>query len=115
MALNDQELMYVYHGLNQAYPEDLHIARPLIQMLQAKGKDAVAREFAMNMARRMLALGYSSNALAFLGICEMLKHPNTDEINSMKTRAELTSGHTHSSDEERHVFTVIEALSDREA
>ncbi len=115
MALNEQELMYVYHGLNKAYPEDLHIARPLIQLLQGKGENKTAREFAMNMARRMLALGYSSNALSFLSICELLKHPDTDEIDSMKTMAELTSGHTHFSDEKRHVFTLIEALSDSEA
>jgi len=115
MALNEQELMYVYHGLNKAYPEDLHIARPLIQMLQGKGKNEVAREFSMNMARRMLALGYSSNALSFLSLCEVLNHPDTDEIESMRTMAELTSGHTHNSEENRQIFTLIEALSDGEA
>ena len=115
MALNEQELMYVYHGLMKAYPEDLHIARPLIQMMQARGKDAAAREFAMNMARRMLSLGYSSNALSFLSICEMLKHPDADEIDSMKTMAELTAGNTHVSGEARTVFELIDPLSDAEA
>jgi len=115
MALNEQELMYVYHGLMKAYPEDLHIARPLIQMMQAKGEDEVAREFAMNMARRMLAMGFSSNALAFLSICEILKHPDIAEIDSMKTMAELTSGDTHLSVSARSVFELIAPLSDSEA
>ncbi|MDX8383435.1 MAG: cyclic nucleotide-binding domain-containing protein [Ghiorsea sp.] len=115
MALNEQELMYVYHGLMKAYPSDLHIARPLIQMMQARGKEKAARELAMNMSRRMLSLGYSGNALSFLSICEMLNHPDTDEIDSMKTMAKLTAGDTHVSDEARTVFELIDPLSDAEA
>jgi CRP-like cAMP-binding protein len=108
--------MDAYHGLMRAFPEDLHIARPMIQMLQSRGETEAAREFAMTMARRMLSLGYSSYALAFISICEQLEHPNADEIDGIKTMAELTAGSIpHQSEEASQVFELIEALSDFEA
>lgn len=108
--------MDVYHDLIKAYPEDLRIARPLIQMLQARGEGESARELAMSMARRMLALGYSSYALAFLSIGEQLDYPDKDEIESMKTMAELTLGSpSQSLSEAGSVFELIEALSDSES
>ncbi len=114
MSLNEQELSYAYDALLKAFPEDLHIARPMIQMLQDRGDNASARELAMDMARRMLALGYSTYALAFITICEQLKHPNTDEINSIRTMAELTLTATHQDDDVK-MFELIETLSDAEA
>ncbi|HID37860.1 MAG TPA: cyclic nucleotide-binding domain-containing protein [Ghiorsea sp.] len=114
MALNEEELAYAYHGLLHAFPEDLHIARPMIQMLQDRGDNKAARELAMEMARRMLALGYSTYALAFITICEQLKHPNKDEINSIRTMAELTLTATHQDDDVK-MFELIETLSDAEA
>jgi len=116
MALNEHELLVTYNDLMKAYPEDLHIARPLIQMMQSRGEDEEARELAMNMARRMLSSGYSSYALAFLSMCEQLNHPDTDEIESMKTMAELTLGSSANSlGEAGEVFELIEALSDSES
>jgi len=116
MALDEKELIVIYHDLMKAYPEDLHIARPLIQMMQSRGDVEEARELAMNMARRMLSSGYSSYALAFLSICEQLKHPDVDEIESMKTMAELTLGSSANSlGEAGEVFELIEALSDSES
>jgi len=116
MSLNERQLLLAYYGLIKAYPEDLHIARPLIQMLQARGEKEAARDLAMMMGRRMLALGQSGNALAFLNICEQLEHPDTDEIYSMKTMAELTlSESAQSIGDSRDVFSLIESLSDTEA
>jgi CRP-like cAMP-binding protein len=114
MALNEEELSYAYQGLLKAFPEDLHIARPMIQMLQDRGDNEAARELAMDMARRMLALGYSTYALAFITICEQLKHPDKEEIESIKTMAELTLSATHQDDDVK-MFELIETLSDAEA
>jgi len=114
MALNEDELTYAYQGLLNAFPEDLHIARPMIQMLQDRGDNESARTLSMDMARRMLALGYSTYALAFITICEQLKHPAQDEIESIKTMAELTLSATHQDDDVK-MFELIETLSDSEA
>ena len=114
MALNEQELSYAYQGLLNAFPEDLHIARPMIQMLQDRGDNEAARNLAMDMARRMLALGYSTYALAFITICEQLKHPDKHEIESIKSMAELTLSATHQDDDVK-MFELIETLSDAEA
>jgi len=114
MSLNEQELSYAYQGLLHAFPEDLHIARPMIQMLQDRGDNEAARDLAMDMARRMLALGYSTYALAFITICEQLKHPGLDEIESIKNMAELTLTATHQDDDVK-MFELIETLSDSEA
>jgi len=116
MALNEQELMEAYHGLMQAYPEDLHIARPLIQMLQARGEEDDARELALKMSRRMLALGYSSYALAFLNICEQLGYDDMQEIAAIRNMAELTlATETHALDDAGQIFKLIEELSDMES
>ena len=113
MALNDDELLAAYDGLMKAYPEDVHIARYLVHLLQEKGRVKDASEQAMIMARRMLSLGYSSYAVAFLTICERLGMADQDEVESMKMIAELTrcsSGHG-----EGKVFELIEGLSDSES
>ena len=53
MSLTDNNLLLVYRDLHKIFPEDLHIARPLIQMLQTRDDVKHARDLAMNMARRM--------------------------------------------------------------
>lgn len=116
MALTKQEMMQAYQDLIAVYPEDLRIARPLIQMLQARGDKEAARNLAMEMARRMVSLGYSGYALGFLSLCEQLDHPDTDDIESMKTIAELTLGSPPQTlSEAGKVFSLIEALSDSES
>ncbi len=116
MALNELELMDAYQGLIKAFPDDLHIARDLIQMLQESNEIDEARDLAMIMARRMLSLGHSSDAIAFLSICEKLQPPEVDEVESMKTIAELTrSAPGQNSIREGKVFELIEELSDSES
>ncbi len=114
MSLSEEELVYAYHVLLKAFPEDVHIARPMVQMLQNRGDNKAARELAMKMARRMLAQGYSTYALAFITICEQLDHPDKDEIASMRSMAELTMSATEPEDA-GELFELIEALSDFEA
>jgi len=113
MSLNVQQLLYVYHGLHHVFREDLHLARPLIQILQKNSEPEKARQLAMEMARRMLAHGHSSSALSFLGICKRLKHPQRDDIESMISMARMTLDNPQ--DSPMQTFSLLDKLSDREA
>ncbi|MDQ6955176.1 MAG: cyclic nucleotide-binding domain-containing protein [Mariprofundaceae bacterium] len=113
MSLNVQQLLYVYHGLHHVFREDLHLARPLIQILQKNSKPEKARHLAMEMARRMLAHGHSSSALSFLGICKRLNHPQHGDIESMTSMAQMSLDNPQDSPME--TFSLIDKLSDREA
>lgn len=116
MALNDSELIHVYRGLHSTFPEDLHIARPLVQMLQAQGDIHDARDIAMMMARRMLARGRPGNAIGFLEICKQLEHPDQNEIDAMMTMAHITSDNPIDMETSGgHTFALIDQLSDFEA
>ena len=68
MALKDAELLRSYGLLHKVFPEDLHIARPLIQMVQQQQRLPLARELALAMARRMLATGKAGHAMGFLAL-----------------------------------------------
>lgn len=116
MALNDSELIHVYQGLHRTFPEDLHIARPLVQMLQQQGDIHGAREMAMAMARRMLARGRPGNAFGFLEICKQLEHPEKDEIEAMMTMAHITADTPIDVETSGgHTFVLTDQLSDFEA
>jgi len=116
MALNDAELLRSYALLHKVFPEDLHIARPLIQMVQQQGRLALARELALSMARRMLATGKSVHATGFLALCTQLDHPDTQEIESLTNMARFTqSGYSESADIENQTFALIAQLADSEA
>lgn len=114
MALNVDELLVAYEGLMEAYPEDVHVARYLIHMLQERGRVAEARDKAMIMARRMLSLGYSSYAIAFISLCERLEHPDEEEIASMRMMADLTVASSAPHGDGKS-FELIEGLSDAES
>jgi len=113
MPLNDDELLYVYHDLHHIFREDLHLARPLIQILQRRNEVEKARQIAMEMARRMLARGQPSSAIGFLEICKRLKHPQQDDIESMLSMAKMTLGSVQSTSSQ--TFSLIDRLSDKEA
>jgi len=113
MPLNDEELLYVYHDLHHIFREDLHLARPLIQILQRKNEIKKARQIAMEMARRMLARGQPSSALGFLEICKRLKHPHQDDVESMISMAKMTLGSAQATSNQ--TFSLIDRLSDKEA
>lgn len=113
MPLNDKELLYVYHDLHHIFREDLHLARPLIQMLQHHNEIDKAQQLAMEMARRMLARGQPGSTLGFLEICKRLKHPQKDDVESMISMAKMTLGSAQQSTNQ--TFSLINKLSDKEA
>lgn len=116
MALNDEELLRVYCDLHKIFPEDVHIARPLIRMFQKQGKNEYAAELALAMARRMLALGWGQDALGFLELCRNLDYPKQDEIQALSTLASITvDGSVRMEPGDIKVFSLIEQLSDQEA
>ena len=113
MSLNDKELMGVYACLQQVFREDLHLARPLIQWLQQQEDVEKARRLAMEMARRMLATGYASSAIAFLEICKRLECPQKDDIESMMSMAQMSLSDSQVATGK--TFSLIDNLSDHEA
>ncbi|MDX8401887.1 MAG: cyclic nucleotide-binding domain-containing protein [Mariprofundaceae bacterium] len=116
MALTDDELLLVYRDLYRVFPDDLHIARPLIRMLESRGEIEHARELALAMARRMLAHGRPAHAVGFLEMCRRLEHPDRQEVESLLNMARLTGVAPMELEAEsaRH-FVLIEQLSDAEA
>jgi len=116
MALNDSDLLRVYCDLHKVFPEDLHLARPLIHMFQQRGNDRHAGDLALAMAKRMLALGWGQYAIGFLELCRNLHHPQAEEIQALSTLASITdNGSIRMEPGEMRVFTLIEQLSDQEA
>jgi len=115
MPLNQENLLHVYRDMHQIFPEDLHIARPLIQMLQSIKEISSARELAMAMARRMLARGRAGDAIGFLEICRVLNHPDQDEIDALRSMAQVTAdGPIDMETGAGKLFMLIDQLSDRE-
>lgn len=116
MSLSEQKLLHSYLLLHHVFPEDMHIVRPLIQMLQKSERIKEARNLALSMARRMLASGKGGFALGFLAICKQLNHPKSDEIKALSNMARITStGFQESSSGSGHLFALIDQLSDQEA
>ena len=116
MALKEVELLRSYGLLHKVFPEDLHIARPLIQMVQQQQRLPLARELALAMARRMLATGKAGHAIGFLALCNQLDHPDREEIDSLTNMARFTQSAPSDSDNtEVKNFALIEQLSDSEA
>jgi len=116
MSLSEQKLLHSYLLLHHIFPEDMHIARPLIQMLQKTDRNKEARNFALSMARRMMASGKAGFALGFLAICKQLNHPKTEEIEALSNMARITTSGTQESDSgSNHLFALIDQLSDQEA
>lgn len=115
MALNEQTLTTAYVDLHRAFPEDLHIARPLIHIFKDAGKLDEARGLALSMARRMLARGHSGNAIGFLEMCRNLEHPDRDEVEALASMARLTTDGPADAEGGTQSFALIDQLSDHEA
>lgn len=92
----------------------MHLARPLIHLLQQADKKQAAAALAMNMARRMQTSGRHSEVLGFLAMCRQLEHPDTDSIKDMESMAQIMSGSPPSEDMPKRVFSLLEELSDQE-
>lgn len=116
MPLTDEKMKRVYQDLHEIFPEDLHIARPLIHMLQTSGDTKGASEMAMSMARRMLSKGRANDSYGFLELCKVLDHPNTEEIEAMASIARITSdGPIDVETGTGKTFMLVDHLSDYEA
>ena len=115
MALNEQTLATAYVDLHRAFPEDLHIARPLIHIFKDAGRLDEARGLALAMARRMLARGRSGNAIGFLEMCRNLGHPDRDEVEALASMARLTTDGPADVEGGVQSFALIDQLSDHEA
>jgi len=115
MPLSHDRLLLCYKILHEVFPEDLHIARPLIQMLQQRDQVDQARKLALSVARRMLATGNAGHALGFLTMCQQLEHPDKDEINDLVKIAHIAgSSPVQVGIEPSQSFALIEQLSDQE-
>ncbi|MDQ6982593.1 MAG: cyclic nucleotide-binding domain-containing protein [Mariprofundus sp.] len=112
MTLNKQELMQSYQMLHQVFPEDLHIVRPFIHMLRQSGKDKQSRVLAMAMARRMLALGNSDQAIGLLTLCQQLNHSDSEAIGTLSDMAHFSIDCLEG--ETGRIFALTEYLSDSE-
>jgi len=116
MPLSQENILHVYRDMHKVFTEDLHIARPLIQMLQGMGDVEHARDLAMGMARRMLARGRPGDAIGFLEICKLLEHPDLDEIEALRSMANITAdGPIDMETGAGKTFMLIDQLSDHEA
>jgi CRP-like cAMP-binding protein len=67
------------------------------------------------MARRMLARGRSGDAIGFLEICRLLEHPDQDEIEALRSMAQVTAdGPIDMEAGTGKLFMLINQLSDHE-
>jgi CRP-like cAMP-binding protein len=116
MSLNHNRLLLCYKILHNVFPEDMHIARPLIQMLLQRDQIDQAQDLALSTARRMLAIGNAGHAIGFLTICMQLNHPEKEEIKDLGRMAHIASSSspTHVDHELSRSFALIEQLSDQE-
>jgi len=113
MTLQAHELLQTYQHLYRIFPEDMHIARPLIQVSQKNGDVDTAYRISSELGRRMFASGRTSFATALFKLCKQLKDEHDDDIESMLAMAEVMSD----APQENHdkIFSLIEQLSDQEA
>jgi len=112
MALSEQQLLQSYGMLHRIFPEDLHIARPYIQMLQHNQHNTQALDLALSMSHRMLASGNASHALSFLSLCRQLNHPDIETIEDLSNLARYSL--SNAEDNPDQIFALIEQLSDSE-
>ncbi len=116
MPLNHDRLLLCYKILHNIFPEDMHIARPLIQMLLQRNQIEQAQNLALSTARRMLAIGNAEKTIGFLTICQQLDHPEKEDINSLQKMAKIANNNplTQEYYKPSHSFALIEQLSDQE-
>jgi len=110
----NQSIFQIYRDLLPLFPDDMHLARPLIHLLQQAEKKKAAAALAMNMARRMQTAGRHSEVLGFLAMCRQLEHPDTDSIKDMESMAQIMLGSEPSEEMAKRVFSLVEQLSDEE-
>jgi len=113
MTLQAHDLLQTYQHLYRIFPEDIHIARPLIQVSQKNGDTEAAYRISSELGRRMFACGRTSFAASLFKLCKQLKNEYDDDIESMLAMAEVMSDAPQ--DNHDKIFSLIEKLSDQEA
>ncbi len=113
---DDSHMFRVYRDLLPLFPDDLHLARPLIQLLQQAGKREAAASLAMHMARRMQSAGLYSEELGLLAMCRQLEYPDQEAIRDMESMAQIMaqSGVVDGEPPALRVFSLVEQLGDHE-
>ncbi|MDX8413740.1 MAG: cyclic nucleotide-binding domain-containing protein [Mariprofundales bacterium] len=104
----------MYRDLLPLFPDDMHLARPMIHLLQDVGNKKAAAGLAMNMAQRMQTSGRHSEVLGLLAMCRQLEHPDQESINDMESMAQIMLGSEPSEELAKRVFSLVEELSDQE-
>jgi len=107
-------IFQIYRDLLPLFPDDMHLARPLIQLLQQAGKVETAAALAMNMARRMQTSGRHSEELGFLAMCRQLNHSDIESIKDMESMAQIMVDSSSGEADSGRVFSLVEQLSDQE-
>jgi len=113
MTLQAHQLLETYHHLYRIFPEDIHIARPLIQVSKKQGDIEAAYRISSEMGRRMFVSGHTSFAVSLLRLCLQLKNEQDGDISSMLAMAEVMSDAPQ--DNQDKIFALIDKLSDKES
>jgi len=112
MTLQASELIQTYQYFHHIFPEDVHIARPLVQYYQKNGSLDQAYRMAEDMGRRMFSLGNITLAQSFLRLCLQLQPEDSGDIQSMLDMADVMEDAPSG---DACTFSLIEKLSDQEA
>jgi len=108
-------LFPIYRDMLRLFPDDLHLARPMISLLQQRGEDALAAKLAFLMAKRMRDGSRYHAAMSFLTMAENLGYPETEEVKDLKSLVEiLTMSGEPDPVASGAVFSLLEPLSDQE-
>lgn len=112
----NERLFRIYRDLLPLFPDDLHIARPLITLLEQGGERERAARLAVHMARRMQAIGLHREVLGFLAMAARLGYPDREEIRDMESMARIMAMGGSGEPEEAagRSFSLVEQLSDGE-
>ncbi|MDX8408982.1 MAG: cyclic nucleotide-binding domain-containing protein [Mariprofundales bacterium] len=112
---NSGRIFNIYRDMLPLFPDDLHLARPLIGLLQQGGKKEAAAKLAMHMARRMQVGGRHREVQGFLAMAKQLDYPDPEEIRDMESMAQIMSMSGEGGEASQGAsFSLVEQLSDQE-
>ncbi len=115
MQKSDERIFSIYRDLLPLFPDDLHLARPLIGLLQQAGQKEAAAKLAMMMARRMQVGGRYGEVQGFLAMARQLGYPDQEELRDMESMAQIMGMSEGSGEVSQGVsFSLVEQLSDQE-
>ncbi|MDQ6950242.1 MAG: cyclic nucleotide-binding domain-containing protein [Mariprofundales bacterium] len=108
-------ILPIYRDMLSCFPDDLHLARPMIILLQQRGERELAAKLSMHLARRMRKGARYGEVLNFLTMAKHLGYPDSEEVQDLQRMAEaLSIGVEQGVVDTGRVFGLVEALSDQE-